>query len=55
MWLRPGRSPGESPLGSAGREGLVAVQVTARAGLAGWSGAGVRVGGVAVAADEELP
>jgi hypothetical protein len=35
--------------------GLVAVQVTARAGLAGWSGAGVRVGGEAVAADEELP
>jgi hypothetical protein len=34
---------------------LVAVQVTARAGLAGWSGAGVRVGGEAVAADEDAP
>ncbi len=38
-----------------GGDGLVAVGVTARAGLAGWGGVGVRVGGEAVAADEDVP
>ena len=35
--------------------GLVAVEVTARAGLAGWGGAGVEVGGEAVAVSEGTP
>lgn len=36
-------------------DGLVAVRVTARAGLAGWSAAGVQVGGEAVAVSEGGP
>lgn len=37
------------------RGGLVAVEVTARAGFAGWDGAGVRVGGDVVAVAEGAP
>jgi TadE-like protein len=50
------RVPGEAEVQVRDRGGgLVAVVVTARAGLAGWSGVGVQVGGEAVAAAEDVP
>lgn len=50
------RVPGDAEIRVLDRgHGLVAVQVTARAGLAGWSRAGIDVGGEAVAAAENAP
>ena len=49
------RVPGDAEVRVLDRgDGLVEVRVTARARLAGWSGVGVRVGGEAVAAAEEV-